>query len=327
EKFWFPGIDRQAERLISAWIPCQASTVYNKHQLLQMSELTEGPYQNVSVDFCGLFPSGDYLLGVLDEYSRFPFVEITPSTSAHLVIPLDKIFSTAGIPKIMKSYNGPPIFSQELANFTPHFGIHHCKMALLASSQVEVERFMRTLKKAASTATVEGKSWKQELHKFLRNYRATPHETTGTSLAELLFGRPINIKLPALQSPVINDTLRCTDGSKKEKMKQYSDNKKKASHSELNVGDAVLNCERKTGKLMTPFNPKSYTVIKTKGIMIIVQRGRHVATRHISLLKSRKQCTSIPITNSTDDETEDSNDVSRPLEPGMTRSFLNVLCK
>ncbi len=78
EKVWFPGIDKQAEQLISACIPCQASTTYNKHQPLQMSELPEGPWQNVSVDFCGPFPSGDYLLDVLDEYSRFPFVEITP---------------------------------------------------------------------------------------------------------------------------------------------------------------------------------------------------------------------------------------------------------
>ncbi len=217
EKVWFPGIDKQAEQLISACIPCQASTTYSKHQPLQMSELPEGPWQNISVDFCGQFPSGDYLLVVLDEYSRFPFVEITPSTSAHTVIPLlDKIFSTAGIPKIMKSDNGPPFSSQDLANFTTHLGIHHRKITpYWPQANGEVERFMRTLKKAISTATVEGKSWQQELHKFLRNYRATPHQTTGTSPAELLFGRPINIKLPALHSPVINDTLRQTDSSKK----------------------------------------------------------------------------------------------------------------
>lgn len=36
-------------------------------------------------------------------------------------------------------------------------------------------------------------------------------QTTGTSPAELLFGRPINIKLPALRSLVTNDTLCRSD--------------------------------------------------------------------------------------------------------------------
>lgn len=62
-------------------IPCRASTVHNKHQPLQMSELPEGPWQNVSVDFCGLFPSRDYHLVVLDEYSTFPFVDNTINIS------------------------------------------------------------------------------------------------------------------------------------------------------------------------------------------------------------------------------------------------------
>lgn len=113
---------------------------------------------------------------------------------------------------------------------------------------------------------------------------------------------------------MFNDTLQCTDSYKKEKIKQYSDNRKKALHSELNVGAAVLVCERKMGKLMTPFNSKNYKVTKTKGTMITVQRGRCIATRHISHLKPLQQCTSIPLINSTNDETDDSDDISRPQE-------------
>ncbi|KAF7687611.1 hypothetical protein HF521_014839, partial [Silurus meridionalis] len=152
EKVWFPRINKQAEHLLLDCIPCQASSTQIKHSPLQMSELPEGPWQNVSVDFCGPFPSGDYLLVILDEYSRFPFVEITPSTSANKVFPfLDKVF-IAGIPKIMKSDNGPPFFSQEMANFTTHLGIHHRKITpYWPQANGEVERFMRTIKKATST--------------------------------------------------------------------------------------------------------------------------------------------------------------------------------
>ena len=41
--------------------------------------------------------------------------------------------------------------------------------------------------KVLHTTNAEHKNWKQELYKFLRNYRATPHTTTGKSPAERMF--------------------------------------------------------------------------------------------------------------------------------------------
>ena len=53
---------------------------------------------------------GDYCLVVIDEYSRFPVVELVKSTSARSVIPvLDKIFATHGFPETLKTDNGPPL--------------------------------------------------------------------------------------------------------------------------------------------------------------------------------------------------------------------------
>ena len=40
---------------------------------------------------------------------------------------------------------------------------------------------MNTLEKAVRTAVIQGKNWRQELFTFLRQYRATPHGTTGES--------------------------------------------------------------------------------------------------------------------------------------------------
>ena len=49
------------------------------------------------MDFCGPFPNGAYLLVVMDEYCRYPVVEIIQSLSAKIVIPvLDKIFTVFG---------------------------------------------------------------------------------------------------------------------------------------------------------------------------------------------------------------------------------------
>jgi hypothetical protein len=56
---------------------------------------------------------------------------------------------------------------------------------------------MKTIK----TANVKRKSWKQELCKFLRQYMATPHTSTGHTPFQLLFGREPATKLPQVNKP------------------------------------------------------------------------------------------------------------------------------
>ena len=66
--------------------------------------------------FWGSQPSGEHLLVIIDEYSRYPEVELVRSTSAQAVIPhLDRVFSTHGyqrrwrrIPETVKADGGPP---------------------------------------------------------------------------------------------------------------------------------------------------------------------------------------------------------------------------
>lgn len=67
--------------------------------------------------FLRSFPSGEYLLVVIDDYSRYPEIETVYSTSARSTMTkLDKIFSTHGIQNIVKTDNGPPFRSHELTN-------------------------------------------------------------------------------------------------------------------------------------------------------------------------------------------------------------------
>lgn len=63
---------------------------------------------------------------VIDEFSRFPEVELLTSTSAKAVIPkLDAIFARQGVPDILKSDNGPPFNGREFENFANHLGFNH----------------------------------------------------------------------------------------------------------------------------------------------------------------------------------------------------------
>ncbi|CAB4036363.1 Retrovirus-related Pol poly [Paramuricea clavata] len=71
---------------------------------LKPSPLPEKAWTNVAVDFVGPFPTGEYLIVVIDDYSLYPEVEILTTTSAKAAIPkLDAIFSRQGIPEILKS--------------------------------------------------------------------------------------------------------------------------------------------------------------------------------------------------------------------------------
>ena len=122
----------------------------------------------LAIDFLGPFPSGDYLLVVIDEYSRFPEVEIVKSTSAKSVIPkLDAIFARQGIPDELKTDNGPPPLpfnGVEFSNFAKYLGFRHRKVQpLWPSANDEAERFMPNLANCVLTAVIEGKNWKQEL--------------------------------------------------------------------------------------------------------------------------------------------------------------------
>ena len=93
-----------------------------------MSKLPSTHWTNVSVDFSGPYPSSDYCLVVIDDYSRFPLVELLKSSSARLVIPvLDKIFAVHGLPEILKSDNSPLFQSLAFKKFLEYCGIKHRK--------------------------------------------------------------------------------------------------------------------------------------------------------------------------------------------------------
>ena len=309
ETIWFPGIDRMVEAAVNACLPCQAATHGPKiHEPLKMSKLPEEPWQEVSMDFNGPFKTGEYLLVVIDDYSRFPEVEIVHSTSVQAVIPkLDAIFGRQGIPDVARTDNGPPFNSEMFKNWSQMIGMRHRKVTpLWPKANGEAERFMKTLEKAVKIAMLEAGNWRQELNRFLRHYRATPHSTTGRSPAELLYGRKIKTELPMAPSKKkrvrfdqdAEDVLRKRDARCKQYMKELADARNHARERNMNIGDQVL-VAQETDKQSTPYKLQPYTVVAKKGPMLTVQsKNGHTMTRNSSFFKKIKPQTS---TNNDDD--------------------------
>ncbi|CAL9697210.1 unnamed protein product [Knipowitschia caucasica] len=289
-KVWFPDIDRKVEAIVHNCLACQSNTPITQNEPLRMSPLPEAPWHNVSADFYGPLPTGEYLLVITDDYSRYPIVETVRSTSAGTVIPvMDKVFSVFGIPRVVKTDNGPPFNSDAFSQFADYLGFHHRKITpLWQGPNATAERFMRTLGKALRVAETKGVPWKQQLNIFLREYRSTPHSTTASSPYEVLFQRKMYTNIPSISITAKQSSdadVRTRDNKAKSKMKDNADLKRHATPHSLTLGDTVLHRQPKHNKLSPPYNTKPYKVTKVNGSAVTATRDGHSIVRSASFFK------------------------------------------
>ena len=291
EKIWFLGIDELVKKTIDSCLACQAVGRSAPPEPIKQAEMPKGPWETLHIDFCGPLPSGEYLLVLIDRYSRYPEVEIVRSTKAACVIPkLDKIFTVHGIPYKIVSDNGPPFNGDDFDRYMKALGIEHDPVTpYWPQANGEVERFNQPLEKMLQAAEVEGKIWRQELNRFLLQYRTTPHCTTKVAPSELLFNRKIRGKLPSIEKKlVLNRHKEARENEKKSQAyhKSYADNRRNAKESNIKVGDTVLVKQKRQNKLTSRFNKTPYVVIQRKGTQVIAENNqKHRVKRNVSHFK------------------------------------------
>ena len=269
-KVWWPGIDRQAEQRCRTCHGCQLVGKPLPPEPLKRTEMPTQPWQDLAVDLLGPLPTGEYLLVVVDYFSRFFEVSVTKSvTSGKMISCLEVMFATHGLPLSIKTDNGPQFVSEEFEVYLKDNNIEHrTSTPLWPQANGEVERQNRSLLKAMRVAHSEGRDWRKELQKFLLGYRSTPHTTTGVSPAKLLFGREIRSKLPGveeLRSASNDSEVLDRDRERKQKGKDYADNLRGACESNLKEGDKVLLQKPKTDKLSPSFEATPYEVVNKQG--------------------------------------------------------------
>ena len=289
EKVWFPNIDKLAESKVKTCADCLVATPECKREPLQMSPLPDAPWTQVSVDFAEM-PEKDYLLLITDDYSRYPVVKRVRSTAASTVLPkLDTVFAEFGIPEVVKSDNGPPFNGKDFKSFAKDLGFKHRKITpKWPRANGEVERFVRTVKKTVRVAKLKRKNRQQELNKFLRNYRSTPHTTTRVPPATALFGRPVKTKLPEVMKSTADHEMRQRDHKAKAKMKKHADSKSYVKPSVIKEGDKVLvKRDERMKKSDTPYDPTPRVVVDKKGTMVTAETedGAQI-TRNSSFFKA-----------------------------------------
>ena len=93
--------------------------------------------------------------------------------------------------------NGPQFTASEFAEFCELNGIRYVRVPYHPSSNGLEERAVQTFKKGLKKLS-KG-SVQDKFSRFLFLYRIMPQSTTGTSPAELLFGRPLQFRLYLLR--------------------------------------------------------------------------------------------------------------------------------
>ena len=181
------------------------------------------------------------------------------------------------------------------------------------------ENFMKNLGKLIETAQEEKLNWRQELHKFLRAYRATPHPMTNKSPASLLFnGRKYKTRLPTPTNKTIlvyDKEVRPNDQISKRNMKLRADSKKHVKTSEIKVGDKVL-CQQKRRRKHTPaYSNEIMRVMKRKGSLIVARGETKTITRHVTFFKKVTE----------DFDVDTSTPVTEQVPPGNQRIVADMI--
>ena len=297
DKVWWPGINNQIEETIRNCIPClsmgNSTTEPMKHNNTPLTK----PWEKVHIDLCGPYPTGDYVLGIIDSCTRWPELHTTTSTkSTNIVKYLIQSFATHGFPEIITTDNAPNLVSVDIKEFCKTHAIKHQRATpYWPQANSEIERFYQTLAKFVKTVTAQGRSWKNELHNFLLIYRNTPHCTTGVSPAKLLMNRSLRDKLPSCQykETKLMKEVRTTDAKKKEKYKTEYDKRKHVKPASIQQGDWVLIRRKKKGKLLTKFETTPVQVVRVRGSAITVLRNDKEVIRNSSEFKKIGKSTRI----------------------------------
>ncbi|XP_013167322.1 PREDICTED: uncharacterized protein K02A2.6-like [Papilio xuthus] len=270
-KVWWPRIDKDSEQMVKSCKGCTLVSLPNPPAPMKRRELPSEPWVEIAMDLLGPLPNNDYILVIIDYYSRYKEIKITKTiTSVTIIKILKELFSRLGYPMSITADNGRQFVSEEFKDFC-----RECNIKLFNTVPYwpqmngEVERQNRDIIKRLKINSSEKQEMREALYEYLMMYNSTPHSVTGKTPSELFFKRMNRDKIPMMKDiyEMDNDTeVRDRDEMQKEKGKEYGDRKRRAGNTDLTEGDKVYVKEmEKKNKLSTIFNPTPHVVEKSVG--------------------------------------------------------------
>lgn len=288
---WFPGMDKQIDNTIRSCIACQCNVDTTTTEPIIASTLPEDKMQVLALDFSSKTPTNDYLLVGVFEKARYPLYKLTKGmTTEDAKRVCVQIFKQYGTPKFIKTDNGPAFISHEWARFSREQKFVHQKITPLhPEANGMAERIMQPINKAIRAAMVDKSDWRVNLSRFIRNYRSTPHSSTGLSPSLLQHGIDNYPLLPKMFDKILTtemqEQVRMNDYEAKRKMKLYADRYQHTKHRDFALNDPVLVKWLRTSKHQPLFDPHPYRITKINGSLLVATRLNHQITRNSKYFK------------------------------------------
>uniref|UniRef100_A0A336L3K2 RNA-directed DNA polymerase n=1 Tax=Culicoides sonorensis TaxID=179676 RepID=A0A336L3K2_CULSO len=274
---WWPKMDRDIKHFVKSCKGCLLVSAPALPEPMKRRELPHAPWIDCALDFLGPLPSGDFIMVIIDYYSRYMEMEIMKTITAENTIDkLERIFIRLGFPRTITLDNAKQFVSNRFHTYCSNNGILLNHTApYWPQANGEVERQNRSILKRLQIGAALNGDWKSELRAFMLMYNTTPHSVTRKTPTELLFGRTIRGKLPnifELETAPQRDEVEDVDKVAKMKGKEIVDKSRRAKACDVGVGDTVLARNLiKFDKLTPRYGKTEYEVIGRKGPVVQLQ--------------------------------------------------------
>lgn len=296
-RVWWPGMAADAERWVRSCAICSVNGRPEKPPPMQRSFVPRSVWETIALDFTGpyLKLGGVSILVLIDLRSRYAIARPVKSTKfEHTKAVLDSVFDREGLPKAMKSDNGPPFNGEDYAKYCAERGIQTVFSTPFYPQQNGlVESFIKVVNKPMSAAISSGTSYQKELQAAVQSYNAADHSITKVPPEEVLTGRKIKRGLPLLnysKSEHEDRLLNARDREAKLLSKKREDARRGAKVTRVKPGDTVIVERPSRGKGDSRFSPKRFTVMQEKnGSLILCDSAGQQLKRHVTQTKKVQQ--------------------------------------
>lgn len=277
DRVWWPGMDLDISKFVKSCRGCLMVSQPNPPEPMRRRPLPNEAWIDVALDFMGPLPSGEYLLVIVDYFSRYKEVRaMRKITSEATWNELEPIFVRLGFPRTITLDNGRQFVSEKFRNLCKHHGIFlNFSTPYWPQENGQVERQNRSLLKRLKISYNMGRDWKKDMNDYLLMYYTTPHSVTGKTPSEMLMKRTIRSKIPQftdIETKPLDSDYAEKDKLSKQKGKEKGDENRRARTSECQVGDLVwMKNLLPQHKLSPNVIPRDLEVVDKAGARVLVE--------------------------------------------------------
>ena len=219
--FAWPGMYAEIDRYVDSCPVCQSTSTAPVPKVpMGITKLSTEPFAKVAIDILGpINPASStgkqFLLVYVDLATRYPdAVPLSSITTEAVSQALFEICSRVGFPEQVTSDNGSQFTSRHFQAFCNLLEMKHIRTSVYhAQSNGACERYNGTLKRCLRKLVMDiPRQWDKYVPAALFSFRDTPHDTTGYSPFELIYGHkvrgPVEFLAECWDSPIIEDDDR-----------------------------------------------------------------------------------------------------------------------